>query len=42
MSNLKSISEKYFDKNAQKYTKDYYLSQIRHPKWQRQSNRETS
>ena len=36
MSNIKSISEKYFDKNAKKYTEDYYLSQIRHPKWQRQ------
>ena len=36
MSNIKSMSEKYFDKNAQKYTEDYYLSQIRHPKWQRQ------
>ena len=36
MINIKSMSEKYFDKNAQKYTEDYYLSQIRHPKWQRQ------
>ena len=36
MSNIKSLSEKYFDKNAEKYTKDYYLNQIRHPKWQRQ------
>ncbi|MDC3168116.1 class I SAM-dependent methyltransferase [Prochlorococcus sp. AH-716-D22] len=38
MSNIKSISKIYFDKNAQEYTEDYYLSQIRHPKWQRQKS----
>lgn len=36
MSDIKYISGKYFDKNAKQYTEDYYLSQIRHPKWQRQ------
>lgn len=36
MSDIKYISEKYFEKNAKQYTEDYYLSQIRHPKWQRQ------
>jgi len=38
MHNIKSISEKYFDENAKEYTEDYYLSQIRHPKWQRQKS----
>ena len=36
MSDIKSLSSKYFDKNANEYTQDYYINQITHPKWQRQ------
>jgi len=36
MSDIKSMSSRYFDKNANEYTQDYYISQVTHPKWQRQ------
>ena len=36
MSDIKSLSAKYFNKNADEYTQDYYISQVNHPKWQRQ------
>ena len=36
MSDIKSLSSRYFDKNAIEYTQDYYISQDTHPKWERQ------
>ena len=36
MSDIKSLSARYFDINAGDYTNDYYISQVTHPKWQRQ------
>ncbi len=36
MTDIKSLSADYFEEKAEEYTKDYYLSQSNHPKWQRQ------
>jgi len=36
MGDIKSLSSRYFDNNANEYTRDYYISQVTHPKWQRQ------